>query len=100
MPAYFLFDNVEVVDPECLARCAERAARTVADHNGRYLAVAPHPEIIEGRPVLHEPVLIEFPDLDAARAWYDSPEYQPLQKLRHRAARSTAVLFEGTDPPR
>jgi uncharacterized protein (DUF1330 family) len=95
MPAYILFDNVEVIDPEGLARYAEGAARTVADHGGRYLAVTPEPHVVEGDPVLRAPVLIEFPDVGAARAWYDSPEYQPLKELRHRCVRNTAVLFAG-----
>jgi len=40
-------------------------------------------------------VLMEFPDADSARAWYDSPTYQPLKAIRHRAARNNAVLIEG-----
>jgi uncharacterized protein (DUF1330 family) len=95
MSAYFLFDNVEVTDPDGLARYAEGAARTVADYGGRYLAVASDPDVVEGDPVLTAPVLIEFPNLGVARAWYDSAEYQPLKELRHRSVRNTAVLFAG-----
>jgi hypothetical protein len=47
------------------------------------LAVASEPNVVEGDPVLTSPVLIEFPDLGAARTWYNSPEYQPLKELRH-----------------
>jgi uncharacterized protein (DUF1330 family) len=59
------------------------------------LAVASEPDVVEGDPVLTAAVLIEFPDVDAARGWYDSPEYQPLKELRHRCVRNTAVLFAG-----
>jgi uncharacterized protein (DUF1330 family) len=38
---------------------------------------------------------MEFPDADSARAWYDSPAYQPLKEIRHRAARNNAVLIDG-----
>jgi uncharacterized protein (DUF1330 family) len=95
MPAYFLFDNVEVMDPDGLARYAEAAARTVADHGGRYLAVAAAPEVVEGDPSLRSAVLLEFPDLAAARAWYHSDAYQRLKALRQRSARNTAVLIAG-----
>jgi uncharacterized protein (DUF1330 family) len=98
--AYFLFDNVEVIDPAGLARYAAAVAPTVAAHGGRYLAVAATPEAVEGDPTLNSAVLIEFPDLESARAWYGSPEYQPLKALRHRYARNTAVLFDGIDPTR
>ena len=30
-------------------------------------------------------VIIEFPDMDAVNAWYNSPEYQPLIALRKAA---------------
>jgi uncharacterized protein (DUF1330 family) len=100
VPAYFLFDNVEVIDPAGLARYAAAAAPTVAAHGGRYLAVAATPEAVEGDPMLNSAVLIEFPDLASAKAWYGSPDYQPLKALRHRSARNTAVLFDGIYPAR
>jgi uncharacterized protein (DUF1330 family) len=30
-----------------------------------------------------------------ARAWYDSPAYQPLKAVRHGAARNDAMLITG-----
>jgi uncharacterized protein (DUF1330 family) len=95
MAAYFLFDNVEVKDPAALARYAEQAGKLVAEHGGRYLAAAVAPEVVEGDPGLTSVVLIEFPDGDSARAWYDSPAYRPLKALRHRAVRNNAVLIGG-----
>jgi uncharacterized protein (DUF1330 family) len=50
---------------------------------------------VEGDPGLRSVVLMEFPDADSARAWYDSPAYQPLKAIRHRAARNNAVLIDG-----
>jgi uncharacterized protein (DUF1330 family) len=38
---------------------------------------------------------MEFPDADSARAWYESPAYQPLKAIRHGAARNNAVLIDG-----
>jgi uncharacterized protein (DUF1330 family) len=95
MPAYLLFDNVEVTDPDALARYAEQVAPLVAEYGGRYVATAAAPEVLEEDPGLTSVVLIEFPDADSARAWYDSPAYQPLKALRHRAVRNTAVLING-----
>jgi uncharacterized protein (DUF1330 family) len=95
MAAYFLFDNVEVHDRDALAEYAAQVGPLVAEHGGRYLAAAVTPEAVEGDPGLTSVVLIEFPDADAARAWYDSPAYQPLKELRRRAVRNDAVLFEG-----
>jgi uncharacterized protein (DUF1330 family) len=94
MAAYFLFDNVEVTDPAALARYAEQVGPLVASYGGRYLAAAVAPEVVEGDPGLRSVVLIEFPDGESARAWYDSPAYRPLKELRRRAVRNTAVLIE------
>ncbi len=97
MAAYCLFDNVEVIDPAGLGRYASAAAKTVAEHGGRYLAIASLPEVLEGEPELVSAVLIEFPNVQAARTWYESPAYQPLKALRQQSVRTTAVLFTGED---
>jgi uncharacterized protein (DUF1330 family) len=95
MAAYYLFDNVEVSDPEALARYFPEAAKLVAEHGGRYLAVDAVPEVVEGDPGLTSVVLVEFPDADTARAWYGSDAYRPVRAIRHRAARNNAVLIDG-----
>jgi uncharacterized protein (DUF1330 family) len=95
MAAYLLFDNVEVSDPAALAEYFPQAAKLVAEHGGRYVAVDAVPEVVEGDPGLKSVVLMEFPDADSARAWYDSPAYQPLKAIRHGAARNNAVLIDG-----
>ena len=81
MAAYFLFDNVEVSDPDPLADYVKKAADVAAEHGGRYVAMDVTPEVVEGDPGLRSVVLMEFPDADSARAWYDSPAYQPLKAI-------------------
>jgi uncharacterized protein (DUF1330 family) len=39
--------------------------------------------------------VLEFPSLDAARAFYHSADYAPLLKLRGDSTESQAVLVEG-----
>ena len=41
-------------------------------------------------------VVIEFPDMDAARAWHESDAYAPLIELRQSASATNIVLVEGT----
>ena len=40
-------------------------------------------------------VIIEFPDMDAARAFVDSEEYAPVKPIRRENARCTLMLLEG-----
>jgi uncharacterized protein (DUF1330 family) len=96
MSAYFLFDNVEVRDPAALAGYAKQAATIVAQHGGRYVVLDAVPEVVEGvNPGLRSVVLMEFPDVASARAWYEAPAYQPLKAIRHRAVVNNAVLLGG-----
>ena len=40
-------------------------------------------------------VMLEFPSMEKARAWYDSPEYQEVLPIRLDANRDKMVIFEG-----
>jgi len=40
-------------------------------------------------------VVIEFPNMAALNAWYQSPEYQPLIALRQAAASDVLITLEG-----
>jgi uncharacterized protein (DUF1330 family) len=94
MPAFALFDNLQVDDPEALAEYAARVTPIVERFGGRYVVRGGEWETLEGQWSPRFPVMIEFPDLAAARAWYHSDAYRPLRDLRHRAATVNAVLME------
>ena len=95
MAAYAFFDNLSVLDPERLEAYKERVGRVVERFGGRYVVLGGDVQRVEGdwQPVF--PVVIEFPDLDAARQWYDSAEYAELKALRLSAVRSNGVLIGG-----
>ena len=96
MSAYCFFDVLEVTDTEKLEEYRRGVLDTVERHGGRYLTVGGKLDVVEGewRPVF--PVLIEFPDLEAAHRWYDSEEYRELKALRLAATKGNAVFIEGT----
>lgn len=95
MPAYCLFDNLEVTDVAKLNDYKDRTAPVVAQYQGRYLVIGGKVDLVEGvwRPTF--PVMIEFPTLEQAHRWYDSGEYRALKALRHSAGRFNAVFIEG-----
>ena len=45
-------------------------------------------------------VILKFPTVDDAKAWYYSPEYQAAALHRRNAAAYRAVIVEGFEPPR
>ncbi|MGD9765624.1 MAG: DUF1330 domain-containing protein [Candidatus Binatia bacterium] len=95
MPAYCYFDMLEVTDPAKMGKYREGVAATVEKYNGRYLVLNGRHDLVEGdyRPTF--PVLLEFPSLEQAHRWYDSPEYRPLRELRLSATRGNGVFIEG-----
>jgi uncharacterized protein (DUF1330 family) len=44
-------------------------------------------------------VILEFPSVEAARRFYDSPEYQEIIPLRTNASQGALLIVEGFDPP-
>ena len=39
--------------------------------------------------------MLEFPSIEKARAWYESPEYQEVLPIRLSANKDKMVIFEG-----
>lgn len=97
MPAY-LINDMEVTDPVAFADYAELSPPTVALYGGRFLARGGAISLLEGDRAPKRLVVIEFPSVERARAWLDSPEYAPARRLRQGAARSNIVVVEGYAP--
>ncbi len=98
MPAY-LVANITIRDPEGFERYRREVPPVIAAFGGRYLVRggAVHP--LEGEPGLKRLVILEFPSMDAARSFYESPDYAPLLALRLASASCDVALVEGYQPP-
>ena len=94
MAAYLIAD-IEVNDRDAFDAYRERVVPVVERHGGRYLvrAGAVHP--LEGNLGFKRLVVLEFASMEAARGFYDSPDYAPLLKLRADSTVSRVVLVEG-----
>ncbi|GJJ03465.1 hypothetical protein RugamoR64_40030 [Duganella rhizosphaerae] len=77
---------------------AEYSARMPAlakKHGGKPLAKVA-PVVLEGAPLLPETqIIVEFPSMEHAQAWYNDPEHAPLIKLRQSGADFSLVLLNG-----
>ncbi|MHC5258630.1 DUF1330 domain-containing protein [Streptomyces sp. UC4497] len=72
----------------------ERVQSTFAPYGGRFLVHGKKGEWLEGEP-LGGIVMVEFPDLEAAHAWYASPAYQEILPLRTDHLPGSLVFLEG-----
>ncbi|MFJ4623768.1 DUF1330 domain-containing protein [Streptomyces sp. NPDC088812] len=75
----------------------ERIQATLDPFAGRFVIHGPPAEVVEGT-WPGNMVLIEFPGLDEARAWYHSPEYQDILRLRTDHIEGDVLLIEGVGP--
>lgn len=95
MPAYVIASVTDARDQAKLVEYRERNTAVVADHGGRFVARGGRHEVLEGDYAPVRVVIIEFPDLDAARGWYESGEYAPLRELRRSASTTDIYVVEG-----
>ena len=56
-------------------------------------------EILEGSWLPPRLVVLEFPTVERARAWWASPEYAPAKALRQQCASTEMLLIEGVAGP-
>lgn len=93
MPKAYVLVTEDIHDEEGMKAYVAKAAPTMA--GARVLAFDSAPQVLEGEPLGGRIVLLEFESADAARAWYESPEYQAAIPLRQAAADSSGVLVTG-----
>jgi uncharacterized protein (DUF1330 family) len=94
MPA-FLVAEIEITDPAGFEEYRKGVPATIAAYGGRYIARGGAIEALEGDWNPKRMVIVEFPSMAQAKAWYTSAEYRDLMRMRQRAARTKAVLLEG-----
>jgi uncharacterized protein (DUF1330 family) len=94
MPAYII-SRVNIHDSEIIGSYMERAPKTVKAYGGKYLARTQDIEVLEGAAEFDRMVVLEFPDKNAALAWYNSQEYRDLRSARWEAASAQIVILPG-----
>ena len=94
MPAYIIVD-IEVTDPVRYATYKEMAGPTLAAYGGRYIVRGGAVEVLEGDWKPSRFVIAEFPSVEQAKAWLESPEYRDARALRHETARSKMIVVQG-----
>ena len=94
MSAY-LICTVRVDDPETYKLYTAQTPALIARHGGRFLVRGGPVETLEGPAFGDRLVVIEFPSVEAAKALYESPEYQAAMVHRHASSEATFLLAEG-----
>jgi uncharacterized protein (DUF1330 family) len=93
MPAYFVAE-IEVLDPEGYKPYIAPAGASITQYGGRFIARGGTTELVEGGPEPKRVVITKFADIEAARRWYNSPEYQAVLPIRLANSRGRAFIVE------
>jgi uncharacterized protein (DUF1330 family) len=94
MSAYFIFTRVKTLDAAEMKTYNALAMDTIKGHRAKLLAAYGRKEVLEG-PESEGILILEFPSMQEAKAWYESPEYRKVREHRFKGAEYRAVIVEG-----
>jgi uncharacterized protein (DUF1330 family) len=93
--AGYIVADIEITDPDEYQKYAQQTAATIERYGGKFLVRGGRSETLEGDWKTERLVILEFPTVEQAQKWYDSPEYSAIKGIRHRSAISNMLLVHG-----
>ncbi len=93
--AAYLIANVEVTDQPTFDEYRKHTPAVVEKFGGKFVVRGGETTLLEGQVPPHRCVVVEFPSMEQAKAFYESEDYAPLLKMRLGASNSRAFLVEG-----
>jgi uncharacterized protein (DUF1330 family) len=96
MAAYVVV-HLDVHDPVRYETYKAMAPASIRQYGGRYLTRGGAVEVLEGEWTPKRLVILEFPSMERAKTWWDSPEYAEAKALRIATSSTEMVLLEGLD---
>ena len=94
-PPAFLVAEESIHDMEIFTKqYGPKVPPTLQTYGGQFLVRGGRVTALEGD-APQRFVIIAFDNMDKARDWYNSPEYQKLAPIRQKASKSTLFIAEG-----
>jgi uncharacterized protein (DUF1330 family) len=94
--AAYMIGRIQLRDTSWIEKYRATVPSIVARHGGKYLVRGGKMDRLEGKEALPSSyVVIEFPTIEKARAFYDDPEYKPFIELRQTGSDLEMVAVEG-----
>jgi uncharacterized protein (DUF1330 family) len=93
--AAFVIANVTIEDPVRYEDYKRMVPGTLAAFGGRFIARGGQIDVLEGDWKPNRLVILEFPSVERARAWWNSPEYAEARALRQATSTGTLLIVEG-----
>jgi uncharacterized protein (DUF1330 family) len=80
-------------DEATVRRFAELAGPAIEHFGGRFIVSNAEPIVVEGESPSRHLSMVEFPSIEEAKAWYDSPENAQARALTPAAFRGRVLMF-------
>ena len=91
----YLIANVSVEDAVAYEGYRSRTQAIIEQYGGRFLVRGGEVDVREGNPCISRLIVLEFPSVEAAHTFYDSPEYRVILPIRTDNATSTLFIVSG-----
>ena len=94
MPAYFIVQST-ISDEARYQQYRDAVIPLMARFGGEFIVRGAKVEALEGRHDGRRMVIFKFPTMDAIHAFWNSPDYVPVKKIREGAAALDVWAVEG-----
>ena len=94
MSAYVIVD-VDIHNHTLYDEYKKLTPAAIKAYNGKFIVRGGKTETLEGDWKPGRVVVLEFPDMETAKKWWDSPEYNPAKVIRQRASTTRMILVDG-----
>jgi len=94
MPAYVVVE-IEIHNPEEYEDYKKLTPASLKNYQGKFIVRGGKTETLEGDWSPQRFVMIQFPTLELAKAWWASEEYAQAKALRQRTASSKMIVVVG-----
>jgi uncharacterized protein (DUF1330 family) len=92
--AYFIVQST-IKDEAQYQKCVQAVVPFIASFGGRRVAIRAKVDVLEGEHDERPVVMFEFPSMEAIHAFWNSPDYVPIKKLREGIATLNIWAFAG-----
>jgi uncharacterized protein (DUF1330 family) len=93
--AAYVVSEIEVLDKGRYENYKQMVQPTLAPYGGRFLVRGGEVETLEGDWLPLRCVILEFPSVAQAKAWWASAEYAEAKALRQATARTQMIVVAG-----
>ena len=94
MSAYVIVD-VEINNHEDYEEYKKLTPASITAYDGSFIVRGGATEVLEGDWNPGRIVILEFPNVERAKQWWNSTEYELAKGIRHRAAKTRMIVVDG-----